>query len=90
MTTDATAPEPKWWANSLTIWGAIISSAATVLPALGPLVGLDITADLVQTAGSQSATLAQAAVALAGTVMTIFGRLRATQPLEQRTLTLKI
>jgi len=53
--TDATpAPAPtdsKWWGQSMTIWGAIITTLSTVLPVLGPALGIDITADLVREVG---------------------------------------
>ena len=37
----------------MTIWGALITALATVLPAIGPLVGLDITPELVRQLGDQ-------------------------------------
>ena len=45
-------PDSKWWGQSMTIWGAIITDSLTVLPALGPALGIDITADLVREAGA--------------------------------------
>ena len=42
----------KWWGSSMTIWGAIITGLSTVLPALGPAFGIDVTGDLVQEAGA--------------------------------------
>ena len=37
----------------MTIWGAIITTLSTVLPAFGPLLGLNITAELVHQLGDQ-------------------------------------
>jgi len=73
--------EPKWWGESLTIWGALITAAATVLPVVGPLVGLDLTEDIVHRFGEQVVVIAQAVGGLAGIVMTIVGRARASRPL---------
>ena len=75
---------PKWWASSMTVWGAAITALSTVLPVVGPLLGLNITADLVQQLGDQIVLLAQAAGGVAGTILTIYGRARATTPLERR------
>jgi lysozyme family protein len=42
MTSDQSQPAPtKWWGESMTIWGTIITGLATVLPAFGPLIGVD-------------------------------------------------
>ncbi len=91
MTSDQSQPAPaKWWGESMTIWGTIITGLATVLPAFGPLIGVDITGDLVQQAGDDVVNLVQAITGLTGTAMTIFGRIRATQPLARRAVSLKI
>jgi hypothetical protein len=68
----------------MTIWGTIITGPATVLPAFGPLIGVDITGDLVQQAGGDVVSVVKAIAGLAGTAMTIFGRIRATRPLMLR------
>lgn len=36
-------PATKWWGNSLTIWGAILTGLTTVLRTLGPVIGVDLT-----------------------------------------------
>jgi lysozyme family protein len=90
---DATAPatqSPQWWAHSLTVWGTIVTTAATVLPVVGPLIGLDLTPQLVQALGDGVVQVAQAIGAVVGIVMTIWGRSRATGPLERRTVTLQL
>lgn len=84
------ASPPKWWGQSMTIWGALIAAAATVLPALGPLIGITLTSDMIQQLGAAIPSAIQAIVALAGTVMAIYGRLRASQPLERRQMTLML
>jgi hypothetical protein len=85
-----TTPETKWWGQSVTIWGALMTALATVLPALGPVIGIDITGDIVKEAGSQIVSTVQAIAGLVGTIMTIYGRIRATQPLDRRVLSLKL
>jgi hypothetical protein len=89
MTDPATVPS-KWWAASRTIWGALITALATVLPALGPLLGFTIPPELIHQLGEQVVLLVQALVALAGTILTIYGRVRATTPLERRRIVLNL
>jgi len=86
----SSTPTTKWWGNSVTIWGALITGLSTVLPALGPVIGIDITGDLVREAGQQIVETAQAVGGLIGLAMTIYGRVRATQPLERRDVTVKL
>lgn len=90
MTTEATSTSGKWWAHSLTVWGAVITAASTVLPALGPLLGLDITSDLVQELGQGVVDVAQAVAGLAGIAMTVYGRTRANSTLERRKVTFQL
>lgn len=82
-------PTPKWWGESMTIWGALITGLSTVLPVLGPTLGVDITGDLVRGAGEQIVQTVQAIGGLAGTILTICRRFRERQPLERRNLTFK-
>ncbi len=75
--------QPNGGGQSITIWGAIITGLSTVLPALGPAFGIDITGDLVQQAGDGLVQTVQAIGGLIGTIMTIYGRdlrPRACQP----------
>lgn len=91
MTTDQqTAADPKWWGQSMTIWGAVITGLAAVLPALSPAIGVDVTPTTVHAVADQIGSVIQAATGLAGTLMAIYGRVRATQPLQQRLVTLKV
>lgn len=88
--TDSTQSTSKWWGESMTIWGALITGLSTVLPVLGPVLGIDITGDLVRQAGEQIVQTVQAFGGLAGTILTIYGRFRARQPLEQRSMLIKL
>jgi lysozyme family protein len=82
--------EAKWWGHSMTIWGVIVTSLSTVLPTIGPLLGLNITADLVHQIGDQLVQTVQALGGLVGTVLTVYGRMRATTLLERRQITLNM
>lgn len=84
------SPSPKWWGDSMTVWGTLITAAATVLPAFGPLLGLDISAATVKQVGNQTLDVVQAIGGLVGTLMALYGRSRATQPLIRRDLTVKL
>lgn len=86
----APAAEPKWWGQSLTIWGALVTGLAAVLPAVGPAFGVNVSPSTVHTAADQIMGIAQAVMGLAGTLAAIYGRTRAVQPLIQRTVTLKV
>lgn len=85
-----TADIAKWWGNSSTIWGAVVTGLAAVLPALGPAFGVSITPDTIHTGADQVTAIVQALVGLAGTIATIRGRANATQPLKLKLVTLKI
>lgn len=76
----------KWWGHSITIWGTIVTILSTTLPALAPVTGVDVSGQLVQDAGRHVVEAIQAVGTLVGTLMTIYGRFRATSPI---TLTLK-
>ena len=73
----------------MTIWGAIITTLSTVLPAIAPALGIDITADLVRELGTEVVQTVQAVGGLVGTILTIYGRARASQPLARRDLSVK-
>jgi hypothetical protein len=78
----------KWWAHSLTIWGALITGISAVLPTVAPLIGLDIKPEVVRQLGDQAVLAVQALGGVAGTILTIYGRMRATTTLERRHVTL--
>jgi len=80
----AEAPATKWWGHSMTIWGVAVTALSTVLPTVGPLIGLDITPEVVRQLGDQVVLAVQAVGGLAGTILTIYGRMRATTTLERR------
>jgi hypothetical protein len=84
-TPTAVPPAPaKWWASSMTVWGALVTALSTVLPVVGPLVGLNFPPELIHHLGDQIVLLVQAAGGVAGTILTIYGRARATTGLERR------
>lgn len=84
----ATPTPTKWWAHSLTIWGALITGVSAVLPTVAPLIGLDIKPEVVRQLGDQAVLAVQALGGVAGTILTIYGRMRATTTLERRQVTL--
>jgi len=84
------APEAKWWGRSMTIWGALITAASTVLPLVGPLIGLELSPEIVRQIGEQTVTVVQAIGGLIGTLMTVIGRTRAATRIERRPFTLQL
>jgi lysozyme family protein len=89
-TSNSTTTDGKWWLQSLTIWGTIVTALATVLPALGPLVGIDLTGDMIRELGDKVVLAAQAVGGLIGTAMTIYGRVRAAGPLVRRDVQVRL
>jgi lysozyme family protein len=89
-TPSATDAGPKWWGNSMTVWGIVVTTLSTVLPALGPVLGLNITADLIRQLGDNVVIFGQALGGLVGTVLAIYGRVRASAPLQRRQVTLNL
>ena len=81
---------PKWWGQSMTIWGVAVTTLSTVLPALGPVLGLNITSELIQQLGDNVVVFGQALGGLVGTALAIYGRVRASTPLERRQVTLNL
>lgn len=81
---------PKWWGNSLTIWGVLITALTNVLPVLGPLIGITLTPDIIREVSDGVVALIQAAGGLIGSILAIYGRVRATQPLVRRPLSIKL
>jgi lysozyme family protein len=88
--TETQDASPKWWGQSMTIWGVLISAAASVLPVLAPVLGLELTAELVRQVGDEVLQVGQAVTALVGTLLAIYGRSQATRPLARKTLSLKL
>jgi len=68
----------KWWGQSMTIWGALMTTLTTVLPVVAPVFGLNVSAGLIEQIGQHAVTIVQALGGIAGIVMTIVGRARAT------------
>jgi hypothetical protein len=72
--------DSKWIGKSLTFWGVAVTFLSTVLPAVGPFIGLDITPGEVTEAGSSITAALQALGGAIGTIMAIWGRMRASKP----------
>ena len=90
-TTSVQAPvTTKWWGNSLTIRGALLSAASAAFPVLGAVVGIDLSGETIRQLGEQTVVLVQAAGGLAGMAMTIAGRLRASTRLERRSFAVQV
>ncbi len=89
MTTQSTRSQ-KWWGESLTIWGTIVTALSTVLPLVAPLFGFDITTDMVQQFGATVTQLIQIIGGLTGTSMALYGRARAGTHLTRRTMNVKL
>ncbi len=89
-TRDAATAPGKWWGESLTIWGTILTTVTTVAPVIFAVFGIDMPASLIQQLGRDAVIAAQAIGGLIGTVMTIAGRVRAEQRLITRPLTLRL
>lgn len=83
-------PNAKWWAHSKTIWGALITAAAAILPALGPLIGINLPGDVIRQAGEQLFSAAQVLGALFGTLLAIYGRVSAVERLTRRDVNVRI
>lgn len=92
MTTDdiTPGPSPKWWGESMTIWGVLVTAASTVLPTIGPLFGLDITGEMIRQIGQHVTEIVQALGGIVGTLLAIYGRVRASHPIERRLVSIKL
>ena len=83
-------PGGKWWPESKTIWGTLITAVTTVLPVIGPLLGIHLPADVIKVLGDQAIIVIQAAGGLIGTILTLYGRAQAQQPLVRRDVSLRM
>ena len=90
QTTIELPSDGKWWVQSKTIWGALITAAAAVVPVLGPLIGIELSGDVVRQAGEQTISAVQALAGLFGTLLTIYGRVSAVQRLTRRVVNVKL
>lgn len=80
----------KWWGQSVTIWGAVVSAAATIVPVAAGLSGVEISPELVRKIGGEALLAAQAVVGFLGTAAAIYGRVRADTTLVRRSVRLKL
>ncbi|MEQ1651089.1 MAG: TIGR02594 family protein [Hyphomicrobium sp.] len=83
-------PDGKWWVESKTVWGTLITALATVLPVIGPLIGLNLPADVIRQFGDQAIVVVQALAGLFGTILTIYGRAQASAPLVRRDVSVRM
>jgi uncharacterized protein (TIGR02594 family) len=72
----------KFWLQSLTVWGAIITIAAVAIPEIGKLVGYDVTPEMIKDIGTHGAAIVQSVASLIGAIMVVYGRMRATKPIR--------
>jgi uncharacterized protein (TIGR02594 family) len=90
MTKTTEPAATKWWGHSMTVWGALVTAAAAILPAFGPLLGLEITSEFVRQVGADIGAIVQAVAGVVGTLMTLYGRARATAPLMRREMNVRL
>lgn len=74
----------KWWGQSMTLWGAFITTMTTVLPVVGPLFGLNLTGAAIEQIGQHVTVILQALGGISGILLTIAGRMRASTQLVTR------
>ena len=81
---EANSSAGKWWPQSKTVWGTLITAMATVLPIVGPLLGISIPSEVIKQLGDQAIVVIQAAGGLIGTLLALYGRAKATAPLVRQ------
>ena len=81
-------PTPKWWGQSLTIWGMIITTLSTVVPVLGPALGINIGGELIRQLGDNVVLLAQAVGGLSAPSWPSRAASAPPQPIERRQITI--
>jgi hypothetical protein len=90
FTTSPDALQPKWWLNSLTIRGALLSAASAALPALGAAIGFDLNGETIRQLGQHTTAIIQAAGGIAGLALSIKGRARAAAPITRQAVRVMI
>ena len=80
----------KWWPQSKTVWGTLITLVTTVLPVLGPLIGINISADMIKVLGDQSIIVIQSVAGLFGTLLALYGRSQAAGPLMRSDVKVRV
>ncbi len=85
-----TMPAGKWWPQSKTVWGTLITALTTVLPLVGPLIGINIPVDVIKVLGDQSLVVIQALGGLIGTLLALYGRANAVLPLVRRDVSVTV
>jgi lysozyme family protein len=79
------ASETKGWWQSMTIWGTLLTAITTVLPLVGVVLGVSISAEFAEQISRDIVLVVQAIGGLVGTLMALVGRTRATALLQART-----
>lgn len=68
--------EEKWIVWSRTAWGAVIMFVTAVLPVVGPVLGINLTAADLAGLGDSGTNLINAVGAFGGAVLTLVGILK--------------
>ncbi len=72
--------QPKWMVWSLTAWGAVVTFGSSVLPVIGPVIGMELNPMDIASLGEKGTAFLNATFGLIGIVMVLIGRKRATGP----------
>lgn len=83
-------PTPKWWIESMTMWGAAITAIAAYVPYIAFAMGWPITEEMVLLFGQAVTTAMQHAGIAVGLALTIIGRFRAKTRLVQGEVRFKL
>jgi len=73
----------------MTVWGVLLTAAATVLLVIGSLLGLDTTTLLIGQLVKQLTEIVKALGGIIGTLIAIHGRARATQSIARKFATIR-
>lgn len=90
LMTDQNVQPPKWWLESITMWGAIITAVAAYAPYISFFTGFPINEDMVRLFG-EAVTIAMQNTGIAvGILLTVVGRLKAKTSLTSKELRFKL
>jgi lysozyme family protein len=81
---------PKWWGQSMTIWGVLVTAVTAVIPAVAQAFGIDLPAQLLRDLAAEIGKLVQATGGVIGIALTIWGRIRAQGPLGRREMVVRL
>lgn len=78
--------DSKWYARSLTMWGAAVTSVSVVIPAVNPLLqlmfGFEIEPGWLTELDAHIKNILSALGGIGGLIMIVVGRIRAIEPLR--------